>query len=125
MLFSEQDLRPTRSAMQRIAEQLPFDTRQIADITLAVAEACVNGVRYGAVEGDAPLVTVTALPVGDHLSIEVHDRGHGFVPSAPKMPDVSAESGRGIALMHALMDQVAITSTRCGTHVRMIKYFSR
>lgn len=127
-LFSEHDLRPTRRAVKQIAQRLPFDNRQIADITLAVAEACVNGVRYGAVESvpeDAPVVTVSTHPAEDHLAIEVRDFGDGFKFECARMPENSAESGRGIALIHALMDDVAITSTRRGTRVRMIKYFAR
>jgi anti-sigma regulatory factor (Ser/Thr protein kinase) len=113
--------------MQQIARQLPFDNRQVADITLAVAEACVNGVRYGstdAVKKHEPVVTVTAQPGEDHLSIEVQDFGAGFEFERVTMPEASAESGRGIALIHALMDKVAITSTRRGTRVRMVKYYT-
>ncbi|HEY3269106.1 MAG TPA: ATP-binding protein [Armatimonadota bacterium] len=124
-LSGEADLRPTRRAVQQIAASLPFDGKQVADITLAVAEACVNGVRHGAAPGDDPLVTVLAHPADDHLSIEVVDRGIGFHIRPMEMPDAFSESGRGIALMHALMDQVAITSSRGGTRVRMIKYFNR
>lgn len=126
-LFGEQDLRPTRRAMKQFAQGLPFDNRQVADITLAVAEACVNGVRHGTVrpiETDEPVVTVTASPAKDHLSIEVQDYGDGFNFERPAMPEATAESGRGIALIHALMDHVAITSTRGGTHIRMVKYFT-
>ena len=127
-LFGESDLRPARHAVQQIAQRFPFDNRQVADITLAVAEACINGVRYGATQSvleDEPVVTVMALPTEDHLAIEVRDFGDGFDVEAPCMPDHFAESGRGIALMHALMDDVAITSTQRGTKVRMVKYFSR
>lgn len=127
-LFGERDLRPARHAVRQIAQGCPFDNRQVADITLAVAEACVNGVRYGAAQSvpeDEPLVTVSAQSAEDHLAIEVRDFGEGFEFAAPCMPESSAESGRGIALMHALMDDVAITTTQCGTKVRMVKYFSR
>ncbi|HEY3413613.1 MAG TPA: ATP-binding protein [Armatimonadota bacterium] len=127
-LFSENDLRPARRAVKQIVQHFPFDNRQVADITLAVAEACVNGVRYGAapsVPEDAPVVTVAALPADDHLAIEVRDFGDGFTFEEPHMAENSAESGRGIALIHALMDDVDITSTRRGTKVRMVKYFNR
>jgi anti-sigma regulatory factor (Ser/Thr protein kinase) len=124
-IFSEHDLRPARRAVREIAETLPFDPRQVADITLAVAEACCNGVRYGHPAGDAPMVTVITREADGYLAIEVADRGEGFSPAPPRMPEARADSGRGIALMHALMDTVAIESTSLGTRVRMIKYFSR
>jgi anti-sigma regulatory factor (Ser/Thr protein kinase) len=124
-IFSEQDLRPARHAVREIAKTLPFDSGQVADITLAVAEACCNGVRYGHPAGDAPMVTVTTQQADGYLAIEVADWGEGFTPAPPRMPEVRAGSGRGIALIHALMDTVAIESTSLGTRVRMIKYFSR
>jgi anti-sigma regulatory factor (Ser/Thr protein kinase) len=124
-LFSEHDLRPARKAVQKIAQRFPFDNRQVAEITLAVAEACANGVRYGSSTDDETVVTVITEPGEDHLSIEVQDSGAGFSFHEPRMPEASAESGRGLALIHALMDHVAITSTHSGTRVRMVKYFSR
>jgi anti-sigma regulatory factor (Ser/Thr protein kinase) len=124
-LFGEQDVRPARHAIRALAESLPFDARQVADITLAVAEACCNGVRYTAPAGDDPLVTVTTERGHDHLAVEIADHGEGFALMAPRMPEPRAESGRGLALMHALMDTVDVQSTARGTRVRMIKYFSR
>jgi len=124
-LFSEHDLRPTRKAVRHLAERLPFDARQVAEITLAVAEACINGVRHGHARRDAPLVTVVADPRDDHLAIEVVDHGRGFHPNPPVMPSPMAESGRGLALMHALMDCVAIDSGQHGTRVLMVKFFAR
>lgn len=124
-LSGEKDLRPARRAVRALAESLPFDERQVADITLAVAEACVNSVRHGRVEGVDTSVCVTAAPDADHLAIEVQDNGSGFEAAAPCMPTHDAESGRGIALIYALMDDVEIRSTRSGTRVRMLKYFSR
>jgi anti-sigma regulatory factor (Ser/Thr protein kinase) len=61
----------------------------------------------------------------DHLAIEVIDHGSGFQAAPPVMPGPYAESGRGLAIMFALMDQVAIESTHNGTRVHMVKYFVR
>lgn len=124
-LFGEQDVRPARHAVRALAASLPFDDRQVADITLAVAEACCNGVRYTTAGGPEPVVTIVTEHGTDHLAIEVADHGAGFAPQEPRMPQPRAECGRGIALMHALMDTVDIQSTARGTRVRMVKYFSR
>jgi serine/threonine-protein kinase RsbW len=123
-LATDLDVRPVRRAVRRIAESLPFDDRQVSEITLAVCEACMNGVRHGAPHDDGPLVTVTARHHDDHLAIEVKDQGRGFPVGAPEMPEPMSESGRGIALMHNLMDHVAIESGDRGTCVRMVKYFA-
>lgn len=124
-LYGEHDLRPTRRVVRSIAERLPFDTRQVADITLAVTEACINGIRYGSTRPERPLVSVAAHPHDDHLHIEVVDYGEGFVPSKPAMPEPYAERGRGLPLMFALMDRVAINSDEDGTRVQLVKYFVR
>lgn len=117
------DVRPVRHAVTRIAGNLPFDSRQVSEIALAVSEACMNGVRHGSTSRYGTLVTVTTRLAEDHLAIEVEDCGSGFAVEPPVMPDPMSETGRGIALMHALMDHVAITSGEDGTRVRMVKYF--
>lgn len=122
-LQADKDVRPIRHAVSRIAGSLPFDSRQVSEIALAVSEACMNGVRHGSAPQVGPRVTVIARPHEDHLAIEIEDCGGGFPVGVPVMPDPMSETGRGIALMHAMMDHVAITSGEDGTRVRMVKYF--
>ncbi len=50
------------------------------------------------------------------LALTVTDDGHWLEPSASE-----ANRGHGIALMHALVDNVEITSTGQGTTVDMLK----
>ena len=124
-LRDEADIRLTRSYLRQITEDLPFDRRQVADILLAVSEACINGVRYTSRDNPDASVTVITEPASDHLMIEVLDNGTGFHVSQPLMPEPMAERGRGIALMHALMDRVDIESNPSGTRVRLVKYYSQ
>jgi serine/threonine-protein kinase RsbW len=88
------------------------------DVQLAVTEACANAVRHSDV-GEY----VVRLQVGDcECEIEVVDLGGGFDPGAVAATNiVDLESGRGLLLMQALVDDLQFVSDREGTHVRLYK----
>ena len=91
------------------------------DIELALAEACANVVKHSG-PGDSYEVSITIGPV--NAEIRVVDQGHGFDHQAlsAEMAEVGAERGRGIALMHALVDQVRFESKpELGTVVHLVK----
>lgn len=120
-------------------------------VLVAVGEAVTNAVVHAASpEGGAPLVIRWALR-GEVLCVSVQDRGGGFEPSSSSLKDSrfgasgrgrtsastrrasqsthpshrhDADSGRGLLLMHVLMDQVLIESTTRGTRVLMEKRLS-
>jgi serine/threonine-protein kinase RsbW len=91
-------------------------------VELAVSEACANVVAHSG-PGDAYEVAVTVGPATCH--IRVVDVGRGFDHRAlrgPGMAEVDAEHGRGVALMHALVDQVRFESEpERGTVVHLVK----
>jgi serine/threonine-protein kinase RsbW len=68
-------------------------------------------------------VSVTLGPTACH--IRAVDIGRGFdhrALSPPEMADLDAEHGRGVALMHALVDQVRFDSEpEQGTVVHLVK----
>jgi serine/threonine-protein kinase RsbW len=99
---------------------------QIADdLGVALSEACANAVEHAAPGGPGRDggFQVTAAITGDRLHIEVTDSGPGFAvrlrrgarrrakaTTAPAhrtaLPDLCAESGRGLFLIRALSDNV-------------------
>ena len=91
------------------------------DVELAITEACANVLDHAG-SGDAYDVIVSV--VGSTCEMRVVDVGRGFdydslVGREAKVDD---ESGRGIALMHALMDTVLFTSEpESGTVVHLVK----
>lgn len=91
------------------------------DIELALAEACTNVLLHAA-DTDAEYVVELKIEE-DNCSIEVVDAGTGFDHS--KIPDSmpeGAESGRGIQLMRALVDDLQFVSDKeSGTAVRLKK----
>jgi serine/threonine-protein kinase RsbW len=93
----------------------------VDDVRLVVSEACTNAVKY-ATTADDYRVRIT---VDDHLcTIEVLDSGQGFDlrTVSDEMPAPDAPSGRGVALMRYLTDDLEVRSdAEQGTTVRMAK----
>lgn len=81
----------------------------LAEVEVALSEACTNVLNHAG-KGDAYEV---AINISDQqLTMDVIDFGAGFgqlQPGSP-MPDPTAESGRGLALMRALTDQAVFDS---------------
>ena len=98
-----------RLALAGIAREVPIDQGTLADLKLAVTEACGNAVRHANPAGDG-VVTVRYMIQDDAIEIRVEDDGPGIEPSVPRtLPDVElSESGMGLAIIHALVDEVEI-----------------
>jgi serine/threonine-protein kinase RsbW len=111
-----------RLALAGIAREVPIDQGTLADLKLAVTEACGNAVRHAHATGDG-VVTVRYTVDDDAIEIRVEDDGPGIEPSVPRtLPDVElSESGMGLAIIQALVDEVEIGpgARGRGTTVRM------
>ena len=94
----------------------------IEDIVLAVTEACTNVLKHAHANQDAYEVTVEVN--SSNCEIRILDRGGGFDYGSHGHEEAhgSAESGRGIFLMKALVDKVDFLSMPDdGTVVRLQK----
>ena len=91
----------------------------IHDIELAISEACTNVVKH-AQPGEEYKVS---LEVDDDLAVmRIADAGRGFDWRSPPGPDVTAEEGRGIAIMRAMVDRVRFEAKpEAGTIVHLEK----
>jgi serine/threonine-protein kinase RsbW len=92
----------------------------VHDVELAISEACGNVIEHAA-ETDSYDVKVELA--ADRCTITVVDQGSGFDATAlPGRPDDDSEVGRGVALMRALVDNVAFRNEpQAGTVVHMVK----
>lgn len=92
----------------------------VGDIEVALTEACTNVLEHSG-PGDQYEVQVTLAE--QRCVIRVVDNGLGFDSDQPRtMPDGVAEGGRGIELMHALVDRVKFESRpEVGTVVHLEK----
>lgn len=111
----------SRSVAAQALTTLGVDDECKSDIEVALTEACSNVLNH-AVDDDEYDVTVGVD--GDLCVIEVIDTGHGFDSSLIGLADAdpSAEQGRGIQLMRALVDRVMFTNRASkGTVVHLEK----
>ncbi|MET7596902.1 ATP-binding protein [Streptomyces sp. NPDC004082] len=96
---------------------LPLPAETVDDAVLAADEVFANAVRHGSA-GTADLITVTVECTGRHLRVTVADSS----PTAPsaRPRDVTAESGRGLAIVAALADDWGVAPPEPGGHGKRV-----
>lgn len=91
------------------------------EIRLAISEACTNVIEHADDDDEYEV----RLEIQDQVcEIKVIDRGHGFDAASlsRSFPAPDSARGRGIALMHALVDHIHFDSQpERGTVVHLIK----
>jgi serine/threonine-protein kinase RsbW len=119
-----------RLALSGLARELPVGDELLADLKLAVTEACGNAVRH-AYAGDDGTVTVVFLVTGDRLEMIVEDQGvgpDGLEPEPDPAPtSVPLESVMGMPIIRAIVDELEVArgAGGQGTVLRMTKYLPR
>jgi anti-sigma regulatory factor (Ser/Thr protein kinase) len=107
-----------RQALAGMADALAFDAAVVADMKMAISEACTNVVVHAYEEEDGVLeVEMSASESG--LTIRVRDHGSGIRPRGERRGEAPA-LGLGLPLIAALSDSYELTGTAGrGTEVRM------
>jgi serine/threonine-protein kinase RsbW len=92
----------------------------IHDVELAISEACANVIQHAL---DSEGYEVSIELAADRCAITVLDRGDGFDAATVRyQEDDDAESGRGLTLMRALVDNLNFVSEpKVGAVVHMVK----
>lgn len=93
----------------------------VEEIRLAISEACSNVIEHA---DDDDEYEVRLEVRDDVCEIKVIDTGHGFDGDSLRheFPPAESARGRGIALMHALMDHIQFDSQpERGTVVHLAK----
>jgi serine/threonine-protein kinase RsbW len=112
-----------RQALAGVADALDFDAAVLADMKMAVTEACTNVVVH-AYDDQAGQLEVQMLAGEASLTIVVRDRGGGIHPR-PARSEAPA-LGLGLPLIAALSDAFELRgSAGKGTEVRMTFAYSR
>lgn len=102
--------------------ELGVESECVGDIELAVTEACTNVLKHALGEREDYEVR---FDIGEEIcSISVIDAGENFDPDALslELASTAAESGRGVHLMRALVDDLKfVARPEAGTIVHLEK----
>ncbi len=117
-----------RQALSGMADALDFDAAILADMKMAVTEACTNAVvhAYATDDGvrDDGTLEIDLLADASSLTVVVRDQGSGIQPRARRAG--TAALGLGLPLIAALSDAFEVRgSTAGGTEVKMSFLYAR
>lgn len=109
-----------RTIVKDLLDNVGAPLEASSDIELALSEACSNAVRHA--HGSAAYSVSMAMD-GDGCEVEVSDHGTWAttVPEPPDHVELEAESGRGLYLMEALVDDFQFIREDDETRVRLVK----
>ena len=110
-----------RHAFGGLGDALDIDDQILADVKLAVTEACTNVVVHAYPDGDGPMEIAASIR-DDRLAIAVRDEGRGMLPRAD-----SPGLGLGLPLIANLAHRLEIRDGdgKIGTVLEMAFRMSR
>ena len=99
-----------RLALAGVARAVPIPEETLADLKLAVTEACGNVVRH-AYNGTDGAVHLTIDAQADAITITVEDDGVGLTHDGAGVAgqDELGEGGMGLAIIEAIADELEVT----------------
>jgi serine/threonine-protein kinase RsbW len=111
-----------RQALAGMADALDFEAPVLADMKMAVTEACTNVVVHAYDETDGGVLEVEMRATEEGLTIVVRDHGTGIQPR----PARSEPAALGLPLIAALSDAFELRgSAGAGTEVTMTFAYTR
>ena len=122
-------------AVNAACQHLGLDKSAAGEAELCLVEAVTNVIRHAYKGALGHSVIVTVSPSDRALKIEISDTGetmpsarieqliHGTQPSPDEEEHLSslAEGGRGLQIMHELMDSITYSTTGKGNILTMFK----
>ena len=113
-----------RLALTGLARTRALAPEVVADLKLALTEACSNSVRHAYEEGREGIVEVRYELSDDRIAVEVTDDGAGFDPEVIERAQQELdEGGLGIAIIRAVTDELEIGARpEGGSRLRFTKY---
>jgi serine/threonine-protein kinase RsbW len=109
-----------RLALIGLSRVRDFSEETLADLKLAITEACSNAVRHAYPQGDG-VVEITYAFSTDRIVIEVNDNGGGFAIADPVAgeADELTEGGLGIAIIRSIADEFELAAGAGGRGSRL------
>ncbi len=113
-----------RQALAGMADALDFDAAVLADMKMAVSEACTNVVVHAYDDIQEGVLEVEMSADENGLTIVVRDHGAGIQPRPARTG--APALGLGLPLIAALSDAFELRgSAGTGTEVRMTFHYAR
>lgn len=126
-------LRPVRTFVKDLAENIGFSHDKVYDIEIAVDEMFSNAIEHGSV-GTGSCIVIRCLSTDDMMRVIVSDAGQKNVSNSAwidawldtvkrgkKHPDT--ERGHGLLVAHSLTDEMNIESNSMGgVDVHLVVY---
>ncbi len=101
-------VRPATLALRSFLAEQGIPGEELVACELALAEACNNAISYATETGLSQRVAVEALCGPSAIELRVTDHTPGFDwPEQSTLPNASSERGRGLFLIHSLIDQAS------------------
>jgi serine/threonine-protein kinase RsbW len=105
-----------RLAVTGLLRPRAVEPEVIADVKLALTEACSNSIRHAYADGRDGQVEIRYELADSTLAVEVSDEGGGFDPALLDAdPGGLDEGGLGIAIIRAVTDDLSIGPRSGGT----------
>jgi len=117
-----------RLALSGLAAVRPINDEELADLKLALTEACSNSIRHAYPDGTDGHVQIAYELDGTRLAVEVVDDGEGFDPELDDDGEGElSEGGLGIAIIRAIADEFELDSREGerGSRLRFVKVLDR
>ena len=111
-----------RLALAGLLRDRPFSQDAVADLKLAITEACSNSIRHAYDEDDIDgQVHLSFAVTDDRIVVEIRDEGPGFDASEDAPGALNAvggpqlsEGGMGISIIRSVVDDFALDSCAGG-----------
>ena len=121
------EVQKTSEAVLSFLKPLALSEADLFDIRLCLEEALINAMKYGnKLKEDLPVRLAVECGKGE-IRIRIEDQGEGFKPknlkSCTEDENLLKNSGRGVYLIHQLMDKVVYSSK--GNSLLMVKFLNR
>src|SRR4026209_2035104 len=114
-----------RLALSGIGRTAPVSDETLADLKLAIPEACGNSVRHAYPDGSGDVCVAYSLGP-DSIELVVEDQGTGVEAGSVDAPTSSGESGMGMSIIRAVVDDFEVRpgADGKGPGVRVAKLFA-
>lgn len=100
-------VRPMSAAVREFLRENGASADELQAAELAIAEACNNAIKYAAGPARDKAIEVEVACDPQRLELRVCDNTQGFDwPEELRLPEPGEENGRGLFLIHSLMDRV-------------------